>query len=111
MPTVSELIHSSFRLIGAIAAGETLEPGEEADAFVSLNQMLASWNTEGASLVPRKRLLISVAVTNGPYVLPERPVRIEAASVACGGIDSPLEIVDSWWDGKPRPKSKPPRSM
>jgi hypothetical protein len=102
MPTVSELIHSSFRLIGAIAAGETLETNELDDAFVSLNQMIASWNTEGASLVARKRFLVTVFGTNGPYVLAERPVRIESASVACGGIDSQLEIVDSaGWESTP----------
>ena len=102
MPTVSELIHSSFRLIGAIASGETLETAELQDAFVSLNQMLASWNTEGASIVARKRLLIAVFGTNGPYTLPERPVKIESASVACGGIDSQLELVDSvGWEATP----------
>jgi len=102
MPTVSELIHSSFRLIGAIAAAEVLETNEQNDALVSLNQMMASWNNEGASLVARKRLLVPVFGTNGPYSLSERPVRIEAASVASGGIDSPLEIVDSaGWESTP----------
>ncbi len=102
MPTASELIHSSMRLIGAIASGEVLETNELNDGFVSLNQMLASWNTEGASLVARKRLLVAVSGTNGPYALPERPVRIEAASVAAGGIDSQLEIVDSaGWESTP----------
>ena len=107
MPTVSELIHSSFRLIGAIAAGETLETNELADAFVSLNQMISSWNTEGASLVARKRLLVAVFGTNGPFALAERPVRIESASVACGGIDSALDIVDSaGWEATPEKQAQ-----
>jgi hypothetical protein len=102
MPNAGELIHSSMRLIGAIAAGETLETDELNDALVTLNQLAASWNTEGASLVARKRLLVNVAGTNGPYTLPERPVRIESASVASGGIDSDLEIVDSaGWEATP----------
>ena len=97
MPTVSDLIHSSFRLIGAVAAGEILETNELNDAFVSLNQMLASWNTEGASLVGRQRVIISLPTQiNGPYPLPQRLVRIESASASSGaGIDSPLELVDS----------------
>src|SRR5215471_116011 len=96
MPTtVTQLIHSSFRLIGAIASGETLETQELTDAFASLNQMIALWNTEGASLVGRKRLLLSVSGMNGPFALSERPIKIEAASVASGGIDSPLAVVDS----------------
>lgn len=102
MSSVSDLIHSSFRLIGAIAAGELLETNELNDAFVSLNQLLSGWNTEGASLVGRRRLLVSVSNNNGPYPLSQWPVRIEAASVASGGIDSPLEIVDSvGWEATP----------
>jgi hypothetical protein len=98
---VTDLIHSSFRLIGAIAAGETLETNELNDAFISLNQMLASWNTEGASLVGRQRTLISVYGANS-YPLNMQPVRIVAASVNCGGIDSPLEIVDAaGWESIP----------
>lgn len=99
--SVSDLIHSSFRLIGAIAAAEILETNELNDAFVSLNQMLSSWNTEGASLVARQRLLIPVGNTN-QYSLPQRPVKIDAASVASGGIDSQLNIVDSaGWESVP----------
>lgn len=100
--TVSDLIHSSFRLIGAIVAGEILETTELNDAFVALNQMISSWNTEGASLVGRKRLVVTVSGTNGPYPLTERPVKIESASVASGGIDSGLRIVDSpEWEATP----------
>jgi hypothetical protein len=90
-----------MRLIGAIAAGETMETTELNDAFLSLNQMLSSWNTEGASLVARKRLMVDVGETN-TYTLPERPIRIESASVFSGGIDSGLEIVDSvGWEAVP----------
>jgi hypothetical protein len=101
MSSVSDLIHSSFRLIGAIAAGETLETNELNDAFVSLNQMIAGWNTEGASLVGRQLLTVTVTPTNF-YSLPTRPVRIEAASVGLAGLDWPLEIVDAaGWESVP----------
>ena len=101
MYTVSDLIHSSFSLIGAIAAGEILETAELNDAFISLNQMISSWNTEGASLVGRQRLQVYVGGGN-QYTLSQRPVRIESASVASGGIDSPLQIVDSvGWEAVP----------
>ena len=101
MATVSDLIHSSFRLIGAIAAGEILETNELSDAFVSLNQMIASWNTEGLSLVGRQRLLVSLSTTN-TYALPVRPVKIESASVSSSGVDCPLDIVDSvGWEAVP----------
>src|SRR5262245_20753458 len=94
MATVSDLIHSSFRLIGAIASGETLETSELNDAFVSLNQMISSWNTEGLSLAGRMRVVMGLGGGN-TYQLSPRPIKIEAASVAIAGIDCPLEIVDA----------------
>lgn len=108
MPTtVSQLIHSAFRLIGAIASGETLETSELTDAFAALNQMLSSWNTEGASLVGRKRLTMAVSGTNGPIALSERPVKIESASVSSGGIDSQLQVVDSTgWEAVPEKQAQ-----
>ena len=99
--TVSDLIHSSFRLIGAIAAGEVLETNELDDAFVSLNQLVSSWNTEGLSLAGRARLTMPVFGTNS-YLLSQRPIKIDAASVAISGVDSPLDIVDSLgWEAIP----------
>jgi len=105
MPTsVSDLIHSSMRLIGAIAAGEILETDELDDAFVSLNQMLASWNTEGASLVGRQRMVASIGFSNS-LALPQRPVKIDAASTSINGVDSALEIVDAaGWEAIPVPE-------
>ena len=84
-----------MRLNGAIAAGEILETNELNDALVSLNQMLSSWNTEGASLVGRSRLVISIAGGVNSYALTQRPVQIVAASAAISNVDSPLEIVDA----------------
>jgi len=105
MPTtVSDLIHSSMRLIGAIAAGELLETDELNDAFVSLNQMLSSWNTEGASLVARQRQVVPIAGVNS-YPLSVRPIRIDAASTAINSVDSALEIVDAaGWEAIPVPE-------
>ncbi len=95
MATVSDLIHSSFRLIGAIAAGETLETSELNDAFISLNQMIASWNTEGLSLSGRTRLTVPLTGGGNAYILPQRPIHIDAASVSISGIDCGLEIMDA----------------
>src|SRR5215471_9375471 len=100
MASVSDLIHSSFRLIGAIAAGETLETNELNDAFISLNQMVASWNTEGLTLAGRQRMTLPVTATNN-YTIPY-PVKIDAASLNISGIDAPLQIVDqAGWEAVP----------
>jgi hypothetical protein len=105
--TVSDLIHSSMRLIGAIAAGEILETAELNDAFVSFNQMLSSWNTEGASLVGRKQIVVNIAAPLNGYTLPERPVKIEAASAAISGVENGIEIVDAaGWEAIPIPEKQ-----
>ena len=105
MPTVSDLIHSSFRLIGAVAAGETLETNELNDAFVSINQMISSWNTEGLSLAGRLRQLLNLTSAINQYVLAQRPVRIDAATASISGVDNPLEIVDAAaWEALPVPE-------
>jgi len=102
MPTiVSDLIHSSFRLIGAVVAGEILETNELNDAFISLNQLISSWNTEGLSLAGRMRQVIALGGGNS-YSLFSRPAKIDAASVSSGGIDSELTIVDAaGWEKVP----------
>jgi hypothetical protein len=84
-----------MRLIGAIAAGEILETAELNDALGSLNQMLSSWNTEGASLVGRTRLVIPISGGVNSYALTQRPVQIVAGSASISYVDSPLEIVDA----------------
>jgi hypothetical protein len=84
-----------MRLIGAIAASETLETNELNDAFVSLNQMLSSWNTEGASLVGRRFDSVTLTPNNFAYVLSNRPVQIVAAASAIAGVDSSIELVDA----------------
>ena len=103
MATVSDLIHSSFRLIGAIAAGEILETQELNDAFVSLNQFIDSWNTEGLSIAGRNRVLITIRGGQNAYIVPQpRPVKIEAASLGIHGIYQGLEIVDAaGWEAVP----------
>ena len=95
MATVSDLIHSSMRLIGQIASGEILETDELNDAFTLLNRMVASWNTEGASLPGRVRQTVALTTPTATYTLATRPIKIESASVSAGGVDHPLEIVDS----------------
>lgn len=100
MPTASELIHSSMRLIGAIASGETLETAELNDALVALNQMLASWSTERVTVYEIRRdsfaLTGAQSYTMGPggVFVAARPVQIVAARASSGNYGRGLHIVD-----------------
>ena len=46
MTTTLELIEGASRLIGQLAAGETMAPADAADALSAFNDMVESWNTE-----------------------------------------------------------------
>src|SRR4249919_2570055 len=100
MPTASELIHSSMRLIGAIAAGETLETAELNDALITLNQLLASWSTERVTVYEIRRdsfpLTGAQSYTMGPagVFAGVRPTQIVAARASNGNYGRGLTIVD-----------------
>jgi len=100
MPTAGELIHSSMRLIGAIAAGETLETAELNDALVSLNQMLASWSIERVTVYEIRRdsfpLTGAQSYTMGPagVFAAARPAQIVAARASSGNYGRSMRIVD-----------------
>jgi len=100
MPTASELIHSSMRLIGAIAAGETLETAELNDGMVTLNQMMASWSAERVTVYEIRRdsfpLTGSQSYTMGPAgaFSATRPTQIVAARASSGNYGRGLRIID-----------------
>jgi hypothetical protein len=101
MPTtVTQLIHSSFRLIGAIASGETLETAELNDAFASLNQMIASWSDEQLSVFHIRMDTFSLtgapSYTMGPAGVfsAARPTRVVAARASSGNHGRGLKLID-----------------
>lgn len=50
MTTNLAVVSSSLRLLGVIAAGETPDDNQGADALVALNQMLERWIEDGIDL-------------------------------------------------------------
>lgn len=45
MTTTEQMIGGAMRLIGALAAGETMEAADADDALRAFNEMVESWNT------------------------------------------------------------------
>jgi hypothetical protein len=97
----TDLIHSSFRLIGAIAAGETLETNELNDALVSLNQMLAGWSAEKLTVYAIKKETFPLSGTQSYTMGPSgtfatvRPTQIISARASTGNYGRHLDIVDA----------------
>lgn len=50
MTTTEQMIGGAMRLIGALAAGETMEAADADDALRAFNEMVESWNTERLSV-------------------------------------------------------------
>jgi len=102
----SDLIASSLRLIGAIAAGETPTAAEANDALQTLNEMLDAWalsnlmvyrnENDAVTLVPGQQ---SYTIGAGGDFNLARPVSIEQAYVNYQGVDftlRPILTTDEW---------------
>lgn len=92
MSTVAEVIRGSLRLLGVLAASETPTAADEADALVTLNDMLDSWAGERLALFATLRSTHTLTVGLSPQTIgtsgtfnTTRPVRIDRASIIPGG--------------------------
>lgn len=88
MALVSDLINEAFEDLGVLAVGETITTAEQTDAFLRLNQMIASWSREGLT-VPQEAhgsftLIQGVSDytlgTGGILVIPSPAMRVTGAS-------------------------------
>jgi hypothetical protein len=99
--TAREMIASSLRLIGVLAAGETASANEASDALTSLNQMLSAWSNENLVVYQKVRDEFTLTVNDGSYswgttagsgnFTTARPVQVLKASIELQGTD-PQEI-------------------
>lgn len=102
MSTALDLINSSFRLIGALASGESSEASEANDALITLNQMLSSWSLDRLMVYSVLKETFTWASGNayrtigltGNFVT-TRPTKIETATFTSGGLDFTLDIIGS----------------
>ncbi len=87
MTTARTLITQSLKDLGAIAVGETPTADEAQDGLETLNQMIASWQTESLVVYAKNQEIFSYPVTGqqsytigptGDFVT-ARPIRIDAA--------------------------------
>ena len=107
MTTAAELISSSLRLIGAVAAGESPDADEQADALAALNQLLESWNLQGLSLYRQENVVYTLVPSQQDYTIGSgadfdgaRPITLNGAFVTRGGIDYPLYVATQpEWNG------------
>lgn len=111
--TVRELIKSSLRLIGVIAAGENPSADEASDALQTLNDLLDTWYIEKLLVFEKIREVFTLTPGQGSYTIgpiaveplvnfnTSRPVQILNASILTTTnpkAELPIEIAtdDEW---------------
>lgn len=114
MALVSDLIDLAFSHLGDFVYGEGLAPGEQATAFLLLNQMIASWSLEKDSVYTYQSASLNTNLGNVAYTAgvggslntAQRPSRLLSWRATSGGFTAggtvlPIEQFDAQaQDGK-----------
>lgn len=101
--TARDLVSSSYRLVGVLAAGQTMSGDRAAIGLETLNQMLDAWNADGFSLFSTTTSVINTvagtaAYTIGPtgdVVVASRPSALASVAFRDNGVDYPLTILEA----------------
>lgn len=103
MGTVSDLIKSALRDIGAIATGETPSASELTDGLTSLNDLVETWSADGFLVFEEKIETFTLIANQQQYGIGSggdfdtvRPIQIKGAGIKqSGGEDEqPVKILN-----------------
>ena len=101
MATAQTIINRALRLIGKLAAGETAESEDTADALTALNAMLDAWRLERLMVYALQDQSLSMVATQQTYTIGPsgnlntvRPVKIEQAFMRKSDTDTDVRILD-----------------
>lgn len=97
---VLDLISSSMRLVGALAAGETPTPDEYSDALLVLNDLYEQWNTNSLAVWGTLNQTFNLVPGQSQYTIGPggnfntlRPVDIIDAYCSFSGVDFPIKMI------------------
>ncbi len=99
MTTARDLIKSMYRKISVLGQGVELTAEEANDGLSCINDMLASWSTDGALIYTETKETFnltgaqSYTIGSGADFDTVVPVDIKAAYVSYSGTDYPLQII------------------
>lgn len=105
--TANKLIQRALRILGVLHQGGNPSGTETADALEALNEMLATWSTQGLTIYEKKRETFSLVASQSQYSIGSSgdfdtvwPLEIFNAGVIQVGDDSeiPIRIInqDEW---------------
>lgn len=102
MATAADLIRRALKLLGVLAAGESLSAEDQADGVVELNQLLGSWANERLLVHGARRASYTLTPSLSPHTIgasgtfaTTRPLRIDGAGIIMPGTNTelPLDII------------------
>jgi hypothetical protein len=104
----SDLISNSLRFLGALAVGETASSAELSDGLLVLNELIASFSAEQATLYTRTSETVALTTAQtytwgaGGTWTTARPLRLLAAESIYQGVYRPVDIISyAEWQGIP----------
>lgn len=100
--TAAGLIRRALKLLGVLAAGESLSAEDQADGLLELNLLLGTWANERLLVHGTRRATYTLTASLSPHVIgagstfaATRPVRIDGAGVIRVGEtrETPLDVL------------------
>lgn len=110
--TAQDLISGALKLLGVLAAGETLKPADAVDGFARLNELIDSWGTQRMTMFTTARSVYSLVSGTRDYTIgpggtfnQARPMFIDAVSIIPNftpAIEVPISLYsDDQWAALP----------
>lgn len=107
MATAADIVRDALKLLGVLAAGESLAANDSADGLRALNLLLGTWANERLLVHGARRTTYTLTPSLSPHTIgasgtfaTARPVRIERASVIAVGdtFERPVTMpTDAEW--------------
>lgn len=99
MSTAADLIRRSLKLLGVLAAGESLRAEDLADGLTELNLLLGTWANQRLLVHGVRRLAYTLVPSLSPHTIGsagtfnvDRPLRIDGAGIILVGATSETPI-------------------
>lgn len=102
MATAADIIRDSLKLLGVLAAGESLTAADQTDGLRALNLMLGTWANERLLVHGTRRATYTLTANLSPHTIgasgtfaTSRPVRIDRAGIIAAGQtdETPLDVL------------------
>lgn len=102
MATATDIVRDALKLLGVLAAGESLGANDSADGLRSLNLLLGTWANERLLVHGTRRATYTLTASLSPHTIgtggtfnTTRPNRIDRAGIIAAGLteERPLRIL------------------